>query len=301
MDKIIFFLQFTRAYSLPMSFMAWLIPFCFGFLNGGNIFYGLLSLLGIVCAHLGANLFDDIIDYRDFLKNDGQNSGLNILKGKCKFFLEERVSVKTAVLISAALFLTAIAVGLFFVFVYKLPILAIMAAAGVLCLLYPKSGYFGLSEILIGIIFSPLVFTGVYYVMTNSFSQKLEMLSVSFAIVTVSLLFTDFFLDYNSDKKNGKKTLAVLSGSKQNAYHLYIFLIFLIYANIFLGIHAHIFSTGYFLIFLSILPALNTVKNLQHYLDREIKDEKEFLHVMNDVQRFIAAFSVLCVIVFFIN
>lgn len=301
MNKISFFLQFTRAYSLPMSFMAWLIPFSFGLLNGGNFVYGLLALIGIVFAHLGANLFDDIIDYRAFLKKREQNSALNILKGKCKFFIEEKINIKQALLISCCLFLIAFCIGAFFVYVYKLPILIIMIVTGILCLLYPKSGYLGLSEIIIGIIFSPLVFTGVYYVMTGTFSQKLLLMSVSFAIVTVALLYTDFFLDYNSDKQAGKKTLVVLCGGKSNAYHLYIFLLFLIYANIFFGIHSHIFSTAYFLIFLSIVPALGTIENLQHYIDKEIKEEKEFLKIMNGVQKFIAAFSLLCVISFFVG
>ena len=61
-----------------MSFMAWLIPFSFGLLNGGNFVYGLLALIGIVFAHLGANLFDDIIDYRAFLKKRKQNSALKL-------------------------------------------------------------------------------------------------------------------------------------------------------------------------------------------------------------------------------
>lgn len=298
MKKLMFFLQCTRAYALPMSVMAWLIPFSMGVLNKGNILYGLVALLGICCVHLGANLFDDVIDYKKYLKDTEKNGKINLKKGKCKYFVDGSISIKKALLICGFLFLVAILIGAFFITIYKLPIIILMAITGILCLLYPKSGYFGLSEIIVGLIYSPLLFTGVYYVMTSNISTKLEWLSISFAVVTVTLLYTDFFLDYNTDKISGKKTIPVICGNKQNAYYFYLFLIFLIYSNIFLGIHAHVFSLKYLIIFISIFPALKTASNLQHYVDKEIKDEKEFLKIMNTVQKYIAIFTCLCILSF---
>jgi len=155
-----------------------------------------------------------------------------------------------------------------------------------------------MSEIIIGTIFSPLLFTGVYYVMTGSVSKELELLSVSFVLVTVTLLYTDFFLDYNSDKLGGKKTLPIILGCKHNAYYFYIFMIFLIYANLFVGIHSHIFPMKYSWIFLSVIAALTTIKTLQNYIYKEIKDDKEFFLAMNNVQKFISIFAILCIISF---
>lgn len=301
MKKMLFWLECTRAYSLPMSIMAWVIPFSFGCFNGGNIFYGLLALAGIVCAHLGANLFDDIIDYKSFLKHKKTDNLINLKKGKCKYFLDESLKLSTAYKTCALLFFAAVVTGLFFIYIYKLPILIIMGVTGILCLIYPKSGYFGLSEIIIGLVFSPLLFTGVYYVMNSQFSKPLELLSFSFALVTITLLYTDFFLDYNTDKEDKKKTIPILCGSKQNAYYFYLFIIFLIYANIFIGIHAHVFSAKFSVIFISIIYALKTARNLQYYIDKEIKDEKEFIGVMNSVQKFIAVFSLLCVLSIFLH
>lgn len=301
MENLKFFLEYTRAYSLPMSIMAWVIAFSYAIFNGGNILYGILALLGVVCAHLGANLFDDIVDYKKYVENKETGKNINLKKGKCKFFLDNKLSVAAALKTTAVLFSIAILIGLFFVYLYKLPVLFIMAIAGILCLLYPKSGYSGLSEIIIGIVFSPLLFTGVFYVMTGQFSSKLEWLSISFALVVVCLLYTDFFLDFNSDKKAGKMTLPIISGSKQNAYYLYIFIVFLIYANLFFGIHAHVFSGKYFVIFISIIFALKTINNLLSYIDKEIENENRFLNIMNDVQKFAAIFSVLCILAFYLD
>lgn len=301
MKKLVFWLNCTRAYSLPMSIMAWLIPFSYGYFHHGNVIHGLIALIGIICAHLGANLFDDIIDYKNYVKKQGTEESINLKKGKCRYFLENKLTVKTALKVCGALFSISVFTGMFFVHIYHLPIVIIMAITGVLCLLYPKSGYFGLSEVIIGTIFSPLLFTGVYYVMTASFSIQLLWLSLSFAIVAVTLLYTDFFLDFNSDKVEGKRTLPTLLKSKKNAYFLYMFMIFLIYANIFTGIHSGIFSIKYAVVFLSLFFAFKTIGNLQFYLEKEIKDEKEFLNAMNTAQKFIAVFTLLCVVSFYLE
>lgn len=300
MKKILFWLEATRAYSLPMSIMAWTIPFFYGVTNSGNVIYGIISLFGIISAHLGANLFDDILDYKNYLYKKQQKEVINLKKGKCKFFLNEELSIKKAILTVLLLFSFACSLGLFFVWIYKLPILIIMLITGILCLIYPKSGHFGLSEIIIGTIFSPLLFTGVYFVMTGTFSLQILWLSLGFAFVTITLLYSDDFLDYSSDKLENKKTLCTLSGNKNNAYFLYIFIVFAIYSILFFGINLQILSTKYFVVFISIIPALNTISNLQKYIYKEIENEKEFLKIMNDVQKFIAIYTLLTIAAFII-
>lgn len=299
MKKILFWLDCLRAYALPMSITAWSIPFAMGLKNGGNLLFGLLTLIGIICVHLGTNLFDDIIDYKNYLKKQKNNEIINIKKGKCRCFINNQITIKKALQVCALLFGIALIIGTYFIGIYKLPLIEIIIVTGILCLIYPKSGYFGLSEIIIGSIYSPLLFTGVYYAMTGSISNKLLWLSLSFALVTIMLLYTDFYFDFNNDKKESKKTIPIMTGSKKNAYYCYIFIIFMIYALLFLGIHSHLFSTKYFIIFISIIPALNTAKRLQHYINKEIKDEKEFLSAMLNVQKFITIFAILCVISIF--
>ena len=301
MNKLLFWFNYTRAYSLPMSVMAWSIPFAFGCFNKGNILYGIIALVGIICAHLGANLFDDIIDYKNYLKSKEKKSFVNLKKGKCQCFCDNSLTMKTAVKTTCLLFLIAIVVGLFFIKIYMLPIILLMGITGVLALIYPIAGRIGLCETIIGTIFSPLLFTGVYYVMTATISAKLLWLSFSFALVTITLLHTDFFLDYTTDKKDGKKTFCTISGSKNNAYYLYLFIIFLIFASIFMGVHLKIFSVKYFLIFLAIPFALNSAKKLMKFIEKDIENEKDFMSAMNATQSFIAIFSILCIVTFYLT
>ena len=182
MKNLLFWLDCTRAYALPMSVTAWAIAFSAGIAAKGNVLYGIAALIGIVCAHLGANLFDDIIDYKNYLKKlKEQDIGktINLKKGKCRCFIEGKITVLKALKVCGLLFGAALVIGAFFVEIYRLPVLELIAVSGVLCLLYPKSGYIGLSEIIIGTIFSPLLFSGVFYVMTAKFSSALLWFSLS--------------------------------------------------------------------------------------------------------------------------
>ena len=53
----------TRAYALPMSVFSWFVAYAYSIIDNGNSTYGLIALAGICLAHLGANMFDDFVDY----------------------------------------------------------------------------------------------------------------------------------------------------------------------------------------------------------------------------------------------
>ena len=53
----LWFVEISRGYTLLMSVCPWLVAFVIGGKNGGNILYGILALIGLVCAHLGTKVF----------------------------------------------------------------------------------------------------------------------------------------------------------------------------------------------------------------------------------------------------
>ena len=64
LKKTILILECSRIFSLPMSILSWLVVFTYSIIDSGNVFYGLLALIGISFAHLGTNLLDDYFDYK---------------------------------------------------------------------------------------------------------------------------------------------------------------------------------------------------------------------------------------------
>ena len=104
MKNFLFWLDCTRAYSLPMSITAWMIPFALAYFDGGNVVHGLIALAGIICAHLGANLFDDVIDYKNYLKSRKEKHDLNLKKGKCRCFEQNLLTIPKALRVCLFLF-----------------------------------------------------------------------------------------------------------------------------------------------------------------------------------------------------
>lgn len=66
--RIIFWLENSRIFSLPMTLMSWLVIFVYGLKHNGDILNGLVALIGISMAHLATNLFDDYVDYNAFVQ-----------------------------------------------------------------------------------------------------------------------------------------------------------------------------------------------------------------------------------------
>ncbi len=243
MNKFVQVLQFwfnsARGYSIPISIMSWSVPFIFGLTDGGNLFYGILAFFGIVSVHLGVNLFDDVIDY--YLEKRQISKGLkesfDFQKGKCKYIVDGKASALKTLFVSLGLFAFSSAIGLFLAYECGIQVIILIALAAILCLLYPVLTYFAMGEVIVGILFAPMLYYGTYFVMTKSFSPEIMVISISTGLLTIGLLHTHTLMDYDFDVKNNKKTLSSLAGSKKNAVIVQGVIMFLAYLNILAGIY----------------------------------------------------------------
>ncbi len=265
-----------RGYSLPISFMSWLIPFVFALFDNGNIFFGLISLIGILLLHMASNLFDDIIDYLREINaiKKGLRNNFNFQEGKCINILNGNVSLKQAFIIDFLLFFIVCITGLFFIITFGLKLFYIIIPTAILCLLYPILGCLGFGEILIAIIFSPLLYFGVYFVMTGNFSYNILLLSISTGLLSVAILHNHMLLDYKYDKTNRKITLCRISGSEKNALILLAIFIFSAYFNLLLFIYLGKLSLFYLLPFLSIPNALILLKIMHTHINNPEEEIK---------------------------
>lgn len=232
--KIRFWFETARGYSLQISVMSWSIPFLFGFLDGGSVFNGLAALIGIIFAHFGVNLFDDFYDYlkeKNKIKK-GLINDFSFQKGKCAYLFNSKINLKQLFVAICICFAVALLCGTFLFLKCGITVLYLMIVSGVICLLYPFLTYVALGEVAVGVLFSPLMYTGVYFVMTNNFSQELIPLSISTGILTIALLHAHMFMDMDFDKKTSKITLCSIAGNKRNALKNQVIIMFLAYINI---------------------------------------------------------------------
>ena len=202
--RIWFWLENSRIFTVPMSIFSWLVAFIFAYTNGGNLFYGILALIGICLGQLATNLFDDYIDYTKL-----QELGTleNQTKAKCKYLKngEATLSDVLRVVIIYCAIATMIGAFLFFKTGYPVIIFAILGAIFVLT--YAKWSSAGIGEIAVGLAFGPILFGGVYWVMTQTLHYEIFLIGSVVVMFTIGLLYTNALLDFDGDEVSHKKTL----------------------------------------------------------------------------------------------
>ena len=268
-DKFALWFMALRGYSLPISVMSWLVPFLFASLNGGNILYGIIALFGIIILHLATNIFDDTVDYIR-AKNDidrGLKSDFNFQKGKCFFIFNNDLTIKDYIRASLILFIFSMLIALFFIYIYGIELLLIIIPTIILCILYPLLGCLGFGEIIVALVFSPLLYLGVYFVMTGSFSADILLISISTGLLSVAVLHNHMLLDFECDKINRKTTLCGICKTKQRALYLLGIIIFCSYLNICICVIFKLLSPYYLISLFSLPTAITLYKVMNIHIE----------------------------------
>ena len=207
--KILFWLENSRLFSLPMTLLSWFVIFVYSLKLGGNVLNGLVALIGISCAHLATNLFDDYVDYKKLTDNSQ--------KCKCAYIKEGKATLKDVLVVVIIYCVIACFTGLFLLLRCGFPVVILGLIGGIITLVYAKLSQNGLSELAVGTAFGPLLFEGVYFVMTGKFSLVVLVLSLAVVMFTIGLLYVHTLLDFEGDMYAHKKTLVCRIGDKNVA------------------------------------------------------------------------------------
>ena len=122
--QIINWLECVRAFSIPITVMSWAVVFTYGLKMGGNIWLGLLALIGIQLAHLATNLIDDYLDYK-IISADKTLSN-TVQKGKCRLIFNNIIPIKQIKLAIIIMCSIASLIGILLFFLSLLLILVIV-------------------------------------------------------------------------------------------------------------------------------------------------------------------------------
>lgn len=227
--NICFWLKNSRLFSLPMTLLSWLVIFVYSLKLGGNVLNGVLALVGISFAHLATNLFDDYVDYKNLPENSQ----------KCKCAYIKDGSAMISDVLKVVLIYLVIAAGMGFVLFLRcgFPVIFLAIIGGIITLIYAKLSQRGFSELAVGTAFGPLLFEGVYFVMTGRFSWTVFVMSVAVVIFTIGLMYVHTVLDFEGDMNVHKMTLACRLGDKNKAINGILILYGIAYvATILLGL-----------------------------------------------------------------
>ena len=248
---ILFWLENSRIFSLPMTLLSWLVVFVYSLKSGGDILNGVIALIGICFAHLATNLFDDYVDYKKLTDNSQ--------RCKCAYIKEGKATLNDVLKVVVIYCAIACIAGFLLLLRCGLPVLWLGLLGSIITLIYAKLSQKGLSEIAVGTAFGPLLFEGVYFVMTGNFSLVVFVMSLAVVMFTIGLLYVHTLLDFEGDMASHKKTLVCRIGSKSKALKG----VFIVYGlgYLFTGILAFMLKNYLILITFAFVPLVFDIYN----------------------------------------
>jgi 1,4-dihydroxy-2-naphthoate octaprenyltransferase len=189
----------------------------------------LLTLLGVVLLHGGANVVNDYFDSRyrvDTTEVPGSygNEARVLIRGLLK--------PGQVLVIGLGLYALAIPIGLYLISLRGMTILwlgVIGFVTGVCYTARPVAlKYKALGEIAVFVMFGPLMVSGTYFVQTGAFNSHVVWISVPFGIFVALILLANNIRDVRFDGRVGIRTVATLLGGPQAAL-LYQFFVLAAY------------------------------------------------------------------------
>lgn len=269
------FRELTRTYAIGTTAASCLVILAYSYFSESFSYIKFILLfLALLCVHLGANLYDDYIDIRNKLKQGCKLNEIHFesFDAKARLILNGTYSLRQVEWIVSILFLLASIIGIYFVKQAGIGILFFMIIGGLLTLFYPVSSKYYLSEIIIGLIYGPLMINGGYFAICGNFNYGLFLMSFAIFFTTLVLLHVHNLMDYEFDIKNGKNTLCIFLKDKNKAVDFLRFLIFMSYSIIVYGVLIHEFSPCVLYVFLTLPIAVRLIDSAKEYI--EIKDVK---------------------------
>lgn len=185
--------------------------------EGFSWWVALLAVLGVWCAHMACNLLDDYFDFDADMHKDRERvvrKGIKAYTEKYPYLTSGSATVgqlRGAILAFASI---AIACGLVAGWQRGWGILLIAAAAALLGFFYSappvKFCYWGMGELVTGLIFGPLLMEGVYWAASGVPDWRVLSVSIPIGLLVVNILYTHSMIDLEGDAASDKTTLAGL-------------------------------------------------------------------------------------------
>ena len=281
----------SRWYSADMTVFSCLACFLYALGQNSNVLNGIIAFVGILFAHMATNLYDDYSDYKVLFENPRAIEFVPDVK--CDYLRKNISSTKDLMVVIVLYCLIAVLTGIILFFRAGEFVLLLALLGGGVVLSYPLFSRIGLSEIAVGLAFGPLLFEGMYYVMTGGFSWGVLLLSLSVVMFTVGVMYVHTLLDYESDRVSAKKTLALRFNNKDFALKFFWFVYGLgyLFLLIFAVVEKRYFCFAAFLT----LPVLSILyKSVCAYSSPEnYARDKSYLSVLKGSAKVMALFTFL--------
>lgn len=218
--KLTFWLHNARPVALPQSLLPAVLALGLAASQqpeSFNLWLGLIAVLGAELAHLSLNLFDDYFDARKLqsgFRDRLAAAGKQVRTGKTPYLTSGQATLSQLLTVCLAFGAAACLCGLPVLICRGWVILWPVAICAVLGLFYSapplRLSYHGLGDVVIGLIFGPLLMLGVYLAACGSLSLYIWPLAIAMGLLVANIGYVHSLLDVAPDRYADKKTLADL-------------------------------------------------------------------------------------------
>jgi 1,4-dihydroxy-2-naphthoate octaprenyltransferase len=229
-----------------------------------SVLPAVLAVVGVIFGHLGINLLDDYFDYKvkdSSFRAQLTHQGFRARISKCDYLKSGETTVRNLFIASIVFCTIALVCGFLIFLLRDMTIVYLGLATAVLGYSYSggplKFSYRGLGEIQIGIMFGPLLMTGVCYAACGAFSWPVLFVSIPVGLLVANIVYTHAIMDYEPDKEVGKMTFAVLLGKKKYMLYTSFFILFLSFGSIVAGVLSKYLPIAYLLVLLTLPMAVS--------------------------------------------
>ncbi|MBR2068923.1 MAG: prenyltransferase [Candidatus Gastranaerophilales bacterium] len=263
------FVELTRGYTLLVTFASCFVIYSYAHYSPRfSMISFILMAIGLCCVHLGANLYDDYKDVKKQLE-----AGKKLDEVSFNAYIPKAMPIRNRIFslnatrhIINMLFVIAIAIGICFIQVSGWPVAIFMTLGAICTLFYPYSSKYNCQELIVGLVFGPFMIVGGYYALTSEFNFGLILLSFAMFFATLTLLHAKNIMDWEFDIQDNKKTLAILSGSKENAIKLLTLIMSVPYIIVIYGVLTHEFNPKMLYVFLTLPIATKLISSMKEYI-----------------------------------
>ena len=199
-----------------------------------------------------------------------------------------KLQIGTLLLLSMLYFLIAFLTGVFLFYKCGIGVCYFALIGGLIGILYPFISRICLSEVAVALAYGPVLFGGVYYVMTGQYSLNVFILSLPTMFMTVVLLYIHTIMDYKYDVEEGKLTLANRFSTPTNSLLILKYLLTLAYISLLLLPIFDILDWQIFIVFLTIPLGKNLYKSMQDFLlnPNDIPIKKWYHFPIENIEKF---------------
>ncbi len=168
-----------------------------------------VALLAALLIQIGSNLANDVYDFK---KGTDTNERLGPLRVTQAGLLSPRQVLRGMVFVFALAFL----LGLYLIYVGGWPILVIGILSIISAIAYTAGpfplGYKGVADIFVFVFFGPVAVCGTYYLQAGYVHSAAWWASIPPGLLVTAILVVNNLRDIETDRKAGKRTLAVRFG-----------------------------------------------------------------------------------------